>query len=118
MKKLITTAIALAIIVAIPVVLLNRHTMPAPEDKNTRLAYAAMTSDLKGLMIAEQATWVSRGLYVADQEAAGHISSLGVTPPVISVSNDGWSAIVKFKTIPGIQCAVGVNKRNPLKWLA
>ena len=119
MKKLITIAIVLAIIVIVPVLLLNlRAKQPAPADQATRLAYTAMKSDLNGLMVAEQATWLTRGRYVAGQEEAGHISSLGVSPPVISVSDDGYTAIVEFKSIPGIRCAVGVNRRNPLRWLA
>jgi hypothetical protein len=117
MKKLILTVIVIAVIIAIPVLLLNRRPKES-QDKVTRMAYAAMRSDLAGLMTAEQTTKLLRGRYVNTPEEAGHISSPGVTPPAIIVSDTGWSATVGFKTIPGIRCGVGVYNRNPLKRLA
>jgi hypothetical protein len=82
------------------------------------MAYASMRSDLVGLIHTEQATLRMRGRYVADPEEAGHISSPGVTTPVIILSDTGWSATVQYKTIPGIRCGIGVYMRNPLSRLA
>jgi hypothetical protein len=78
----------------------------------------SMSSDLHGLIMAEQATKQLRGRYVSDPAEAGHLSSPGVTPPVITLSDTGWSAIVESKTISGLRCAVGVYNRNPIKRFA
>ena len=116
-KRLTAAAIFFAVLMAIPIFLIVRHPKP-PADKATRMAIMAMTSDLQGLIMAEEATRRIRGRYVTGQEDAGHLSSIGVTPPVIVLSDTGWSATVQYKTIPGIRCAVGVFNRNPIKRFA
>jgi hypothetical protein len=116
-SKIIGAVVAFAAIVAIPVILLQRRA-PLPDDKVSRLALAAMTSDLRGLMLAQETTKRIRGRYVVDPEMAGHISSLGVTKPVISLSDSGWAATVSHQTIPELRCAVAVYNRNPLKRFA
>lgn len=116
-SKFITVVVVLAIIVAIPVLLLQRRPK-VPDDKVTRLAIAAMMSDLRGLVLAEQTTRRMEGRYTVDAALAGHLSSPGVTIPVITLADSGWSAIVRHKTVPDIQCAVAVYNRNPLKRFA
>src|SRR3954470_335565 len=116
-KKLIATLLVLAVVIAIPAILLTRRPKQS-SDKVTRLAFMAMTSDLRGLIMAEEATRRLRGRYVPSAEDAGQISSPGVTPPVIALSDTGWSATVQYKTIPGIRCAVGVFNRNPINRFA
>src|SRR3954462_5413 len=112
-KKLIAILLLIGFPIVIAVVLKSR---PKPSsDKVTRLAFMAMTSDLRGLIMAEEATRRLRGRYVPSAEDAGQISSPGVTPPVIALSDTGWSAPVQYKTIPGIRCAVGVFNRNTIK---
>src|SRR3954468_20648776 len=118
-KRLIAILVVLAVVIAIPAVLLTRRRGPKQSsDKVTRLAVMAMTSDLRGLIMAEEATKRLRGRYVPSAEDAGQISSPGVTPPVIVLSDTGWSATVQYKTIPGIRCAVGVFNRNPINRFA
>ena len=116
-KKLITIIVVLAVVVAIPVIFLSRRSRQ-PADQVTRVALASMSSDLRGLIMAEETTRRMRGRYVSNAEEAGHISSPGVTAPVIVLSDSGWSATVGFKTIPEIRCAVAVYNRNPLKRFA
>ena len=112
-----TIVVVLAIIVGIPVFLLNRRSK-LPNDKVTRMAISAMSSDLRGLLMAEETTKQLSGRYEADAAKAGHISSPGVTPPVVVLADTGWSATVGFKTIPDIRCAVAMYKANPLKRFA
>lgn len=116
-NKIIMMVVVFAIIVAIPAILLSRRSK-LPDDPTTRVAVASMVSDLRGLIMAEQATRQIRGVYVTDPAEAGHISSPGVTPPVIVLADTGWSATVGFKTIPEIRCAVAIHNRNPLKRFA
>src|SRR5215218_3158846 len=98
-RRLIAGLVVFVIIVAIPAILLTRRPKVS-SDKVTRLAIMSMTSDLRGLIMAEEATKRIRGRYVPSAEDAGHMSSPGVTPPVIVLSDTGWSATVGFKTIP------------------
>jgi|SRR5689334_13629543 len=113
-NKIIAILAVVLVIVAIPFFLL-RSRPKLPDDKVTRVAISSMKSDLQGLIAAEELTRRIRGHYEIDPASAGHLSSPGVTPPVIVLADTGWSATVGFKTIPEIRCAVGVYKRNPLK---
>jgi len=116
-NKIVVIVVLFAIIVAIPAVLLSRRTT-LPSDPVARVAVTSMISDLRGLMMAEEATRQIRGHYVTDANDAGHISSPGVTVPVIVLADTGWSATVGFKTMPDLKCAVAVHNRNPLKRFA
>jgi hypothetical protein len=116
-RKVLAIIVVLAVVIAVPILLLSRRSK-LPDDKVTRLAIAAMSSDLRGLVMAEETTKRLSGHYDANPTTAGHLSSPGVTPPVIVVADTGWSATVGFKTIPELRCAVAVYKRNPLKRFA
>jgi hypothetical protein len=112
-RKLIVFGLVLAVIVAIPAFFLARRKNP-PTDRVTRIALGIMRSDLEGLMRAEVTTRQIRGRFVADAADAGQLSSPGVSPPVIVLVDTGFTAVVTYKTIPGIRCAVGVYARNPI----
>jgi hypothetical protein len=116
-KKVITVVVILLIVIAAGVVI-SRRRPTLPQDKITRVAMASMSSDLQGLIIAEETTKRLTGRYLSDPARAGAISSPGVTVPVVVLSDSGWAATVGFKTIPEIHCAVGVYTRNPLKRFA
>lgn len=117
-KKLIAIGLALAVVIVAVAIWLGMRRPTQSGDKVTRLAYSMMTSDLHGLILAEEATRRIRGRYVSDPEEAGHISSAGVTPPRIVLSDTGYVASVEYKTIPGVRCTVAVYARNPAKRFA
>lgn len=112
-KIAVAVIILIAIVIAVPFILRARSSK-LPDDPVTRMAISTMKSDLRGLVLAEETTRRIRGRYVPDPESAGHMSSVGVTTPVVILSDTGWHATVQHKTIPGIQCAVAVYNRNPL----
>ena len=112
--KIIGAVVVFAALVSIPAILLQRRKPPA-DDKVTRVAISTMRSDLQGLILAEEMTRRLRGRYEVDPASAGHISSVGVTKPVIILSDTGWAATVGHKTMPELRCAVAVHIRNPLK---
>ena len=118
-KKLIAIGLALAVVIAaVSIWFATRPGRPRADDPVTRLAYFTMTSDLRGLVIAEQTTRRIRGRYVPDAEDAGHMTSPGVTPPRIILTDTGFVASVGYKTIPGIRCTVAVYTRNPVNRFA
>ena len=116
-SKVIGAVVLFAAIVSIPAILLQRRAK-LPEDRVSRLAITAMTGDLRGLILAQEATKRITGRYVVDPEVAGHLSSPGVTKPVVILSDTGWAATVSYTTIPELRCAVAVYNRNPLKRFA
>ena len=113
-KKLVAIGLVLVVAIAATSFWLLPRRSKLPEDRETRLAISMMSNDLRGLMVAEEATRRIRGRYVPDAEDAGQLSSVGVTKPRIVLSDTGYTAIVEHKNVPGIQCAVGVYARNPL----
>ena len=118
-KKLAIIVVVIAVIIAVPVLLLlSRRSSARPADKATQIAFNSMTSDLHGLAMAQRLNRASRGRYLADPEQLGVLQSPGVTVPVITLADTGWSAIVEYKPIPGIRCAIGVFTKNPIKRFA
>ena len=92
--------------------------MPRRRDPMTESALRSMRSDLQGLVAAEEMTRRIAGRYVDSPEGAGHLSSVGMNPPVITLKDDGWSATITAKNFPELQCAVAVRTRNPLSRFA
>ena len=112
LRNLLIGAVVIAAIVAVPIMVLQRR---QPVDETTAFAHKIMSSDLRGLVLAEATTRQLRGRYSNDPEEAGHISSPNVSLPVITLSDTGWSAIVTHKAIPGLRCGVGVYLPNPIR---
>ena len=116
-KKVIAIVIAIVVIIGIPVAV-RLANKPKPVDDATRMAFQMMTSDLRGLAMAQAATKLQVGHYAAQAERSGYLQSPGVTMPVVTLSDTGWAAVVGYKTLPGIRCAIGVYTRNPIKRFA
>ena len=117
-NKLIAIGLVLVVAIAATSFWLVTRRSRLPQDRETRLAISMMSNDLRGLMVAEEATRRIRGRYVIDAEDAGQLSSVGVTKPRIVLSDTGYTATVEHTNIPGLRCAVGVYARNPLKRFA
>jgi hypothetical protein len=118
-KKFSTGRLALIGVGLVAVVIAVVVLMPRRRDASTEQALRYMRSDLQGLVKAEEMTKRMAGRYAETAEGAGHMSSLGINPPEITLNKDeGWSAIVKAKNFPEVQCAVAVNARNPLSRFA
>jgi hypothetical protein len=115
-KKPAIVIIVLAVIIAVPFIALMGRKKPV--DKATQIAFNAMTSDLRGLAMAQMITRSQRGRFLTDPEQTGFLQSPGVTMPVITLADTGWAATVGYKTIPGIRCAIGVFTRNPIRRFA
>ena len=118
-KKLSTGRLALigaglVVVIVAVVVLMSRRRDPATEQ-----ALRYMRSDLRGLVMAEETTKRMAGRYAETAEGAGHISSLGIDAPVITLNKDeGWSATVTAKNFPELKCAVAMHAPNPLSRFA
>lgn len=113
LKLTLIGAAILVVVIAVAVTLTSgRRASTAP---GAEQAMRYMKSDLLALVRAEAITKRSTGTYTSDPARAGLLQSLGVNVPEVTVTGDGWSAIVTSAQVPGIRCAVAVDARNPLK---
>ena len=76
---------------------------------------AAMKSDLRNLISAEEAFFADSVKYVTyDTTKIKFRSSSGVNDPTIVVGAGYWSATNTHTQIPNFSCGVGINTQNPL----
>ena len=54
------------------------------------------------------------GRYTSDPREAGHLSSVGVNAPIVTLVDTGWTAVVTHQGADGFACAIGVHAKNPL----
>src|SRR5258705_6960208 len=88
-----------------------------PKFANTKVkAYtAAMKSDLRNLVTAEESFFADSGTYIAwgDTNKLKFKPSTGVSTPSILIGQGYWSATVTHSQIMNFTCAIGVNTPNP-----
>ncbi|MFL5606549.1 MAG: type IV pilin protein [Gemmatimonadaceae bacterium] len=88
-----------------------------PKFANTKVkAYtAAMKSDLRNLVTAEESFFADSGTYViyGDTTKLRFKPSTGVSTPSILVGQGYWSATVTHSQIPSFTCGIAVNTVNP-----
>ena len=114
------TLIELLIVVVI-IGILAAIAIPKFANTKTKAYTAAMKSDLRNLVTAEEAYFADSSKYtsvtttVPGANGAQFKSSTGVNTPVIVPGTGSWYATVSHTQIPGgFQCAIGVNTTNTL----
>jgi prepilin-type N-terminal cleavage/methylation domain-containing protein len=88
-----------------------------PKFANTKVkAYtAAMKTDLRNLVTAEESFFHDSGYYIiyGDTSKLRFRPSTGVSSPAIIPGAGYWTATVTHVQIPAFTCGVGVNTVNP-----
>ena len=112
------TLIELLIVVVI-IGILAAIAIPKFANTKTKAYTAAMKSDLRNLVTAEEAYFADSSKYTASLttvvggNGAQFKSSTGVNTPNITVGTGAWSATVSHTQIPGsFMCGIGVNTPN------
>ena len=111
-RRLLVAGLALLAVVVVAVVLMPRRS-PADDPANA-MARREMISDLRGLAQIEANSRRFAGRYTSDPREAGHLSSVGVNAPIVTLVDTGWTAVVTHQGADGFACAIGVHAKNPL----
>ena len=106
------TLIELLIVVVI-IGILAAIAIPKFANTKTKAYTAAMKSDLRNLVTAEEAFFSDSGKYVIyDTLQLKFKPSTGVSTPTISIGAGYWSAKVTHSQITNFTCGIGVNTAN------
>jgi type IV pilus assembly protein PilA len=108
------TLIELLIVVVI-IGILAAIAIPKFANTKTKAYTAAMKSDLRNLVTAEEAYFSDSGKYVTyDTAVLKFKPSTGVSSPTIVPGPGYWSATVTHSQIPSFTCGIGVNTTNTI----
>jgi prepilin-type N-terminal cleavage/methylation domain-containing protein len=108
------TLIELLIVVVI-IGILAAIAIPKFANTKTKAYTAAMKSDLRNLVTAEEAYFSDSGKYSTyDTAKVKFKPSTGVSTPIIVPGAGYWSATVTHSQIPNFTCGIGVNTTNTI----
>ena len=108
------TLIELLIVVVI-IGILAAIAIPKFANTKSKAYIAAMKSDLRNLVTAEESFFADSTKYVTyDTAKLKFKPSTGVNDPVIVPGAGFWSATITHTQIASFSCGIGVNTANPL----
>jgi type IV pilus assembly protein PilA len=108
------TLIELLIVVVI-IGILAAIAIPKFANTKTKAYTAAMKSDLRNLVTAEEAYFSDSGRYVVyDTMQLRFKPSTGVSTPNVVPGSGYWSATVTHTQVPNFTCGIGVNTTNTI----
>ena len=110
------TLIELLIVVVI-IGILAAIAIPKFANTKTKAYTAAMKSDLRNLVTAEESFFADSTKYVTFDTSAGHLKyrpSTGVNAPTIATGAGFWSATITHTQLSSsFSCGIAVNTTNP-----
>ncbi|CAN5920947.1 hypothetical protein BH11GEM2_BH11GEM2_32210 [soil metagenome] len=108
------TLIELLIVVVI-IGILAAIAIPKFANTKSKAYIAAMKSDLRNLVTAEESFFADSTKYVTyDTTKLKFKPSTGVNDPVIVPGAGFWSATITHTQIASFSCGIGVNTANPI----
>ena len=108
------TLIELLIVVVI-IGILAAIAIPKFAKTKSKAYIAAMKSDLRNLVTAEESFFADSTKYVTfDTTKLKFKPSTGVSTPSITVGQGYWNATVTHSQIPNFTCGIGVNTTNTI----
>ncbi len=109
------TLIELLIVVVI-IGILAAIAIPKFANTKTKAYTAAMKSDLRNLVTAEESFFADSTRYImyGDTVKLRFKPSTGVNTPTIATGAGYWSATVTHTQVPNFACGIGVNTQNTL----
>ena len=110
------TLIELLIVVVI-IGILAAIAIPKFANTKTKAYTAAMKSDLRNLITAEESFFTDSNQYtivIDSLKGLRYRQSTSVSTPAIVTGSGYWSASVTHSQIAGFSCGIGVNTANPV----
>jgi prepilin-type N-terminal cleavage/methylation domain-containing protein len=109
------TLIELLIVVVI-IGILAAIAIPKFANTKSKAYIAAMKSDLRNLVTAEESYFSDSAKYATDTAVNGmkFKPSTGVSMPTISTFSGAWLATNTHSQLANFSCGIGVNTTNPL----
>jgi len=108
------TLIELLIVVVI-IGILAAIAIPKFANTKSKAYIAAMKSDLRNLVTAEEAYFADSAKYASDTTNGMKFKpSTGVSMPVISVNGGTWVATNTHTQLGTFQCGIAINTTNPV----
>ena len=112
------TLIELLIVVVI-IGILAAIAIPKFANTKSKAYIAAMKSDLRNLVTAEESFFADSTKYVTyDTSKLRYKPSTGVNNPTIVPGTGYWSATITHTQIANFSCGIGVNTTNPINTAA
>ena len=106
------TLIELLIVVVI-IGILAAIAIPKFANTKSKAYIAAMKSDLRNLVTAEESFFSDSTKYTTYGSQLNFKPSTGVNTPTIVPGSGYWTATVTHTQIPSFSCGIGVNTTNP-----
>ena len=113
MNRKAFTLIELLIVVVI-IGVLAAIGVPKFANSKSKGYVAAMKSDLRNLLSAEESFFSDSARYSTNVTSLNFKSTTGVTAPSITTYAGAWTATNSHTQLASIQCGIGVNTTNPM----
>jgi prepilin-type N-terminal cleavage/methylation domain-containing protein len=101
------------LVVMVVIGVLAAIALPKFSNTKSKAYVAAMKSDLRNLMLAEEAYFADSSKYMSDVTQLQFKRSTGVSAPTVVVGAGLWSATVTHSMLATTVCGIGVNTSNP-----
>ena len=99
--------VALTAIFAAPTVLCAQTT--AAEQDSVKSALIHMKSDLRNLVVAQEAYFADHAAYAAQMDGLRFRPSTAVTVTLTATQNSAWGGEARSALLPGVVCGIYVN---------
>jgi hypothetical protein len=97
--------LALAGLLAAPTVLCAQ----TAEQDSVKSALIQMKSDLRNLVVAQEAYYADHSAYAAEVEGLKFRPSTAVTVTLTATQNNAWAGEARSALLPGVVCGIYVN---------